>query len=88
MFGFQMFLFQFINFMMKKICFFLVLVIVCFSVVVVVVMNNNDVIKMVKVEFDDEIVIFVINVVKIIEFDIFVNGLVELKNKGVSQLVI
>jgi hypothetical protein len=74
--------------MIKKIHLFLALVAVCFSAVVASAMNNTDVIKMVKAELDDDTVILAINAAKTAEFDTSANGLVELKNKGVSQNVI
>lgn len=76
------------NSMMKKICSFLFFVALCFGATVASAMNNNDVIKMVKAELDDETVILAINAAKTGEFDVSANGLVELKNKGVSQPVI
>ena len=83
-----MFLSQPTNLMMKKIRLLLALATACFSAVAAAAMNNNDVIKMVKAELDDETVILAINAAKTIEFDTSANGLVELKNKGVSQPVI
>jgi len=74
--------------MIKKIRLFLALVAVCFSAGVASAMNNTDVIKMVKAELDDDTVILAINAAKTAEFDTSANGLVELKNKGVSQNVI
>jgi hypothetical protein len=73
---------------MKTFRLFLAFVALCVSAVLTSAMNNNDVIKMVKAELDDETVILAINSAKSGEFDTSANGLVELKNKGVSQKVI
>jgi hypothetical protein len=66
----------------------LAFVALCFGTVLASAMNNTDVIKMVKAELDNETVILAIKAAKSAEFDTSANGLVDLKNKGVSQDVI
>ncbi len=58
------------------------------SAAIAAAMNNADVIKMVKAELDDDTIILAINAAKEPDFDTSANGLVDLKNKGVSQAVI
>lgn len=58
------------------------------SAAIAAAMNNADVIKMVKAELDDDTIILAINAAKDPKFDTSADGLVELKNKGVSQTVI
>ena len=74
--------------MMKPLRLLLALAALCFTAIAASAMNNTDVIKMVKAELDDDTVVLAINAAKSAEFDTSANGLVDLKNKGVSQTVI